>query len=384
MFLTEKKIVDYIISKKDFLFLLIMSILALVVRVSGFEVMSTDLVSFLIPWISHYRNNGGINALSVQVGDYNILYQTILAFVSYLPYREIILVKWISVIFDYCIAVICAIISKKWISDKSYIFVYAAILFWPTVIINSAYWGQCDSLYVFILILSLYFLFERKNLWAFVLLGVSFGLKLQTIFVLPVFIILYIINKRFSIYNFIITLISFWLTGIVGFIKGRNIFDIFNIYSDQTDTYKYLTMNATGFWSLWHGNNYNDMKSFGIWLTIAILGFILYYFLNCNTQINTPEQFIGITLIVVWSCLVFLPAIHERYDYLLTILLILLICINKKYVIPLFIVAVVDIYNYGNYFIYSREQTIFLSILFLVAYVYSFFLVIKAKYTINA
>lgn len=377
MFSIERKVVDYILKKKDFLFLLIMSILGLVIRVSGFEVMTTDMYSFLMPWVEHFKNNGGIDALSQQVGDYNILYQSILALASYLPYRTIVLVKWISIIFDFVLAFFTGLVVKKWISEKLFITAYAVVLFWPTVVINSAYWGQCDSAYVCFLLMSLFFLYEGKHIRAFALLGIAFGFKLQSAFVLPVFIIMYLVNKKFSICNFLATAAAFVLTGILGFIKGRSILDVFTIYLNQTNTYEYLSMNSTGLWSLWHSNNYKDMKSLGIWLTIAVIGGILYYLLKKEILIDSPEVFLGIALIVLWTCLIFLPAMHERYDFMLAILLIILALFDRKYIVPLFVVFAVDVYNYGNYFMASMEQQLTLTILFLAAYIYTIWLVKK-------
>ncbi len=81
-----------------------------------------------------------------------------------------------------------------------------------------------------------------------------------------------------SILHFTITLASFWLTGIVAFIKGRNVMDIFTIYADQTGIYKEMYLNTASFWKL-VGNEYTIMNDFAILFTVAILGIALYLYI---------------------------------------------------------------------------------------------------------
>ena len=41
--------------------------------------------------------------------------------------------------------------------------IFAAILLLPTVVLNSAFWGQCDAIYTFFIIVTLVCLYKRKE-----------------------------------------------------------------------------------------------------------------------------------------------------------------------------------------------------------------------------
>ena len=66
-----------------------------------------------------------------------------------------------------------------------------------------------------------------------------------------------------------------------------------------------------------------------------------------------PQSFISAACWCVWTCLLFLPAMHERYAYLLDILLLAAAALNRKN-IPFAIVAAVSsaaccgIYLFGS------------------------------------
>ena len=73
---------------------------------------------------------------------------------------------------------------------------FAAVLFAPTVVVNSAAWGQCDSIYAAFCLGSLYFLLRQKPWWACVFFGIALSFKLQAIFFLPVLIIVLVVNRQ--------------------------------------------------------------------------------------------------------------------------------------------------------------------------------------------
>lgn len=48
-------------------------------------------------------------------------------------------------------------------------------------------------------------------------------------------------------------------------------------------------------------------------------------------KIDTAEDYLGVAAWFVWTCLLFLPAMHERYTYPLDILLVMLSFLSAKY-----------------------------------------------------
>ena len=88
----EKKIIGYLEEKKDILFFLIISLLGIYIRYQGRDAMSGDMVNCLIPWYDRIKQGGKIAMLRQQVGNYNILYQTIIVLFTYINDES---VKWV-------------------------------------------------------------------------------------------------------------------------------------------------------------------------------------------------------------------------------------------------------------------------------------------------
>ena len=216
MFKIERKIVEFVERNVNILFMLAITGLAIVVRYAGRDFVSGDMTWFLLGWFQKIADNGGIHSLKDQVGDYNILYQTIVAIFTYIGDKSIYYYKILSIFFDFCMAISAAIfaceLSKKEKNDKVFFVTFAAVIMLPTVILNSAYWGQCDSIYTTFIILTLLYLYREKYHRAFMFLGIAFAFKMQTIFIFPFIICFYIYKKQFSIFELLITVFTFWIS----------------------------------------------------------------------------------------------------------------------------------------------------------------------------
>lgn len=75
---------------------------------------------------------------------------------TYVEMNPVYLYKLLSVIFDFLLANSFAyfVVNSGTMTDfrgkdKFFCLSYAFSLFLPTVIMNSAFWGQCDSIYTF-------------------------------------------------------------------------------------------------------------------------------------------------------------------------------------------------------------------------------------------
>ena len=82
---TERKILDRLIQYRYWLFLLAATALAWLARKGGMDHSSPDMNVFLVPWYEQIVENGGFRALAQGVGDYNVLYQTLICLFSYIP-----------------------------------------------------------------------------------------------------------------------------------------------------------------------------------------------------------------------------------------------------------------------------------------------------------
>ncbi|MBQ3899468.1 MAG: hypothetical protein II741_06470, partial [Lachnospiraceae bacterium] len=82
----ESRIADWIIKYAPYFLIGIATLVAVLIRFDSRKFFSGDSSNFLIPWFQQIRNNGGLASLKEQIGDYNLLYQTLIAFMTYLPF----------------------------------------------------------------------------------------------------------------------------------------------------------------------------------------------------------------------------------------------------------------------------------------------------------
>ena len=169
-----EKIWDFIERKKFIIFFMIITLISIYARIVVIDFVSGDYYSCLEPWFYELKENGGLMALKLDIGNYNLPYLTILALLTYLPVEPIISIKMVSIICDY----ICALAAMKIVyialkdnknKDFFALLVYGIILFLPTVLLNSACWGQADSIYVAFILLSIVALLEEKYLKSFII-----------------------------------------------------------------------------------------------------------------------------------------------------------------------------------------------------------------------
>lgn len=190
MFKIEKRFLEWV-EKHILLFCVIgVTLISMIIRYSFREIISNDAYWCLLPWYDVIKENGGIYALGSQVGDYNMLYQFIIAVFTYLPIEPLSAYKLLSCIFDYLLAAAMGYFVY-FFSEKDRILkgtmAYMLVLMSPIVFLNSSYWGQCDAIYTFFCVASLIAFCREKYPLTFVLYGVAFAFKLQAVFLLPFF-----------------------------------------------------------------------------------------------------------------------------------------------------------------------------------------------------
>ena len=137
------------ICRREVVFLLGISLIGGVLRFWLRNDISGDYRAFLQPWYETIQQFGG-KALGVQVGDYNLPYQTFILMMTYLPLKPLYAYKLVSCIFDYLLAVLAGKLAGiLGGTRKAQMALYGAVLLFPQVWIDSAHWAQCDAIYTF-------------------------------------------------------------------------------------------------------------------------------------------------------------------------------------------------------------------------------------------
>ena len=379
----ENKFIDAINKHRNVLLLVLLFVLGAAVRWAGRYFVSEDMTYCLMPWFEKIKAAGGLPALSNQVGDYGILYQTLISIMTYLPIQSVVQYKLLSSLFDIPLALVAAAIYRDVrLSDKvttpetrsrvrmqSWL-VAAVVWLLPTVMLNSSYWGQCDSLYATCCLATLYLLRRNSFVGAFVMLGLAFACKLQTVFILPIIGVYYLVQKRFSLFWILLSVVVMWLSGIVAFAYGRNLLAPILIYTGQVGHYQEMYMSFPSLWML-VGNDYWSMRWFAILLTFAVLAVGLWYCLNHKHNILSNGRFYAVAAWFMWSMLLFLPSMHDRYAYLLDLLLVLLACWDRRFTKYAVITVLISLYYYGIYLFGDRGNGhVMAAVIYLVTYLH--------------
>lgn len=376
----ENKIKDQLLKNKLALFNIFISVVSLLIRLTLIKFRTADYDGSLHPWMIAIKQGGGISALGKQVGDYNVLYQFLIAIGSYIPINDLYLYKGLSILFDFMLAIgVGLLVSNLVTKNKSMYFSlsYAVILILPTVFFNSALWAQCDSIYTTFVIFSLVCLLQRKYNYSFILLGVAFAFKFQTIFILPFYLVLYLVNRKIYLYHYLLTILTFWLCGLPAYLEGRSVFSPFLIYMQQAGEYKLLFMhfyNFTGLLGAEANNfiNYKLLSNTLILLTVAILAIGLIMFITKYSP--KPILILGLATWTVYTCVMFLPTVHERYSFMVDILLIVLAFINKNYISISILEILNSFMSYTVYLFTNNVNMIAFSYISVLVYFYFTFI----------
>lgn len=360
----EKRIIEWIDRHLDVIVIVTITFISMLIRYSFRYNKTNDSVSYLIPWYETIAQNGGIFALKEQVGDYNLFYQFIIALWTYVPIYPLFAFKLLPILFDYLLASLMGFIVYRWTGtdterqnkDRKLIWrsvaAYSIVVMLPTVFWDSAAWAQCDSIYVFFVLLSVYHIVEGHYKKAFIFLGISFALKLQAIFILPFFLYVYFRKRDFSILNFLIVPVVMWISALPAIIMGRGMLDVFKIYMDQTGVWPLLTLNYPSVWLL-AGNGdlcgtYYLLKDAALFTAFGVLIGCMTLWTVKRISLNV-ENMVYMAFLLTYTCVMFLPAMHERYGYLYEMLGVLILFLNRKTLLPLISLLLISFITYSRY-----------------------------------
>ncbi len=386
MFKFEKKFLEFIEKNIFYVVLAAAFIAGIVIRLAVRNFVSEDAYNYLLEWYGEIKASGGLKALDHQVGNYNVLYQTLIAIFTYLPVPALFAYKGLSIVFDLLLACLVSYILFKESKENNVIKgVIGFSLIWlsPVVFFNSSLWAQCDSIFVFWVVLALYLLYKEKNVSSFIILGVALSFKLQAVFILPFFLFVYFYKRSFSVLHFLITPAVMWVSTIPAIIAGRSLFTGFTLYFSQTDEYGCVIMNYPSFTHAfaydYMQENYGYAKAIALTITVSVLAFWMIYVLWSKKQFNN-SLFLSFALLLTFTTVYMLPAMHDRYGYLYEILAVLYIFKNKKSIIPCIALNVLSIITYSNFLFHVGIGVHYLSrINFLIYAVYCFLFITELK-----
>lgn len=293
---------------------------------------------FFLVWYEQIKNGGGFAALSEELGNYSGASCFGLACATYLPFEPIVSIKVVSIIFDVILAIGVGGIVGELSKDRQK-GIFAASVTWllPTVIMNSAMWGQADGIYTAFLILCALFVAKKQYVPAFIMFGVAFGFKLQAVFWLPMLLLLWFIDEQVHIWHYFLALISYFGTLLPCALAGRSFKSQIKTYLFQMEDNLELSLNMPNVYALIGKSdvitaNAKMLERVGIVMTLVLLGTLCFYLLSHREQVN-GRLWLEATLLDVLIINFFLPHMHERYTYSAVCLALVLAFMERKYVL---------------------------------------------------
>jgi Gpi18-like mannosyltransferase len=293
-------------------------VIALLLRCALLYEESKDYVRHLEPWYDFIAQNGGLAALKSNFSNYTPAYQYWLVIASSwlaaLP--KVISIKLPSIVFDFvCAFFVYKLVQLKYPQGKQPITAFLVVLFTPTVFLNSAFWGQCDSIYTSGLVACVYFLCIHKEIWAFLSFGIAFAFKQQAVFLTP-FLLILALKKKVSWISFLWVPIVYGLSIIPAWMAGRPLKDLLLVYFSQANQYRHLAANAPSIFSLFpfHDPLYYFWFGLGFVLTLSAIAFITFRVLKSKVPL-THRRIVALAFLMVLVVPYFLPKMHDRYFY---------------------------------------------------------------------
>lgn len=306
----------------DIAFMICLFVLAFMIRWNLMPIESADYFGFLEEWMNTIRANGGFRSLSMEISNYTSPYMYIMTILSYISKNDLYALKLVSVFFDYFAAIaVFKILYHMTGSSRRAIFGMAVLLLSPTVIIDGAYWCQCDIIYTSFLLYSFYYFLKDNSRKSAVFFAFSFIFKLQSVFLLPFFIMMWLKKRTVLLRHYLYVPVIYVISVIPAWIAGRDLKDLMTIYLDQSGYYPWGTLNYPNIYALL-GETMPDMRhadevcKAGTVMTIMILGCIAYFLYTRKVQL-TDELLVTLALFTVAVTVYSLPHMHDRYGFLI-------------------------------------------------------------------
>ena len=291
---------------------------ALFLRVLCLDYVTPDYRGFLAQWAEYFRTHGGFAALSDPIGNYNVPYLYFLAAISYVDIPDLYLIKWFSCLFDILLAWAALRLAGQVCPAGSSrpLWCFCLVLLLPTVVLNGACWGQCDSVYTALTLLALSFALDQRGKTSVVLLALAFSFKLQTVFLLPLWCALWF-TRRLKFRHLLLFPAVYLLTCVPALLAGRPLGSILSVYLGQMGVNDALTFNAPTVFSLLP--YYLELDS-GVWAKAAIaaafaLVLVLLGVLFRLRARATDETLLTAGVILAIGVPFLLPYMHDRYFF---------------------------------------------------------------------
>ncbi len=327
-------------------------LLAIMVRYPLLPVETHDYQVHLKPWYDFIVQHDHFAALKYDFANYNVPYLYLLATVAYFfsDLHSLLAIKITSIIFDFVLAffVYRCVRLKYRQPNEGAIPILAAltVLLAPTVVLNSALWGQADAIHTAFLVACLYYLLAGRQAAAFIAFGMAFTFKLQSVFFGP-FLLWLLVKKEVNWRYVWLSPAVYVVSSLPAWFIGRPFADLLMIYFGQADVFRDLCRNAPNLYQ-WIPNAYYDFYPVGMAFTAMVALGIAYFVSKSRVKI-TADHLVFLATFSVLIMPYFLPKMHDRYFFPADIIAIILAFYCPRYWYVPVVISSVSVLAYMPY-----------------------------------
>lgn len=323
-------------------------ILGIFVRIVFLPVVSEDLIDYLLPWYDHILSQGLKDSIGGNFSNYTPPYLYLLGIATLTKgfLSATVSIKLISILFDLCNAFLVMRIVSIRTQNENAPFIAGGLFFLlPTVVLNSAAWGQADSIYTCFILASLFFVLKERPIPALVFFGVAFAFKAQTIFFAP-FLLLLTLKRRIPWQGFLVVPVTYLVMMVPALLAGRSLSSVLSVYLTQVGTYRVLSMHAPNPYLFISNDWYRPVLLLGSVIAVLVT---LVWVIGYNWKIKELNKEILLICAAVSVSLTpfILPKMHERYFYLMDVFTFLLAFYIPRFWLPAVLAQGVSVLTYS-------------------------------------
>jgi Gpi18-like mannosyltransferase len=321
--------------------------ITIIIRAQVFDFHSGDLYDCLMRWCDKIEKMGLANALRTGDINYNTPYLYLLWLATKLPFHRALFLKVVAIGSDYlCAAAVAAIVLRIHRSRLRAAVAAFALLVTPTVVFNSAMWGQCDMIYTSLLMVALAAALKGRLDVSTALFALAFAIKLQALFLFPMLAI-WVVRRELRWSTLVLVPTIFLICLLPAWGAGSSFVELLGIYPHQTGQESSLTVSAPTIFAMLPDEG-RWLSGFGLWFAVAAIFMVA---LACiYTRVATTPM-LTIQQATVFSCLVpfLLPHMHDRYVFIGDVMSVLYaFLVPRRFWIALFVVGA----SFTSYFSY--------------------------------
>lgn len=282
--------------------------------------------------------------------------------IGYGSWASLLLIKLVPICMDMCAALFIYYIARRQAGGQTAMLMAAVYALLPAVIINSAAWGQIDSVFTLLLVLAIWQAGERKWLVALPLFGVAVLVKPQTLMFAPLGLAILLIElfrgdakNALKMLGGVVLMLAAMLLVALPFLTRldpaltvgaaqihlggytvtlhlngipRALIWLISLYGGTMNSYAYLTVNACNLYTLLD-MNWTALES-AVGLTAfawAMMALSYVYVLFLAVRGREEGRLYLLCAVLLALVFAFAPQMHERY--LFPVLLLLLLAYAK-------------------------------------------------------